>query len=141
MMKILSFLIFHSMCLIVSIYIFFYFSKDKPIIGYSSKEKPVNIMITSKKLMPNIQYRGIHHIDGTYKITCFGFPLLVYGVSDYSGHLYPVCLASWSLRSRITGSRLKLNFWVKHINYSGKKTWSKFAPPKFLFVEYHRVTL
>ena len=33
----------------------------------------------------------------------------------------------WSLRSRITGSRLKLNFWVQHINYSGKKTWSIFG--------------
>ena len=35
--------------------------------------------------------------------------------------------ASWSLRSRITGSALKLNFWVKHIHYSGKKTWSNFG--------------
>ncbi len=35
--------------------------------------------------------------------------------------------ASWSLRPRITGSRLKLNFWIQHINYSGKKTWSNFV--------------
>ena len=35
--------------------------------------------------------------------------------------------ASWSLRSRITGSGLKLNFWVQHINYLGKKTWMIFG--------------
>ena len=57
-------------------------------------------MITSKKLMRNIQYRGIHHIDGTYKITCFGYPLLVYGVSDHSGHLHPVCFAIVSGESK-----------------------------------------
>ena len=50
--------------------------------------------------MRNIQYRGIHHIDGTYKITCFGYPLLVYGVSDHSGHLHPVCFAIVSGESK-----------------------------------------
>ena len=41
--------------------------------------------------------------------------------------LYGTVRASWSLRSRITGSALKLNFWVQHINYSEKKTWSNFG--------------
>jgi hypothetical protein len=56
-------------------------------------------MITSKKLMRNIQYRGIHHIDGTYKITCFGYPLIVYGVSDHAGHFHPVCFSIVSRES------------------------------------------
>ena len=35
--------------------------------------------------------------------------------------------ASWSLRSRITGSAPKLNFWVQNINFPWKKTWSNFG--------------
>ena len=30
------------------------------------------------------------HKDGTYKITIYGLPLVVYGVSDQYGQLHPV---------------------------------------------------
>lgn len=46
--------------------------------------------MTSKKLMSSIESRGVHHIDGTYRITIYGFPLVVYGVSDQSGRFHPV---------------------------------------------------
>ena len=74
------------------IILFYYVCKDEPIIGDGEKER-VHIMLTSKKLMRNIEYKGTHHIDGTYKITCFGYPLIVYGVSDHCGHFHPVCFA------------------------------------------------
>ncbi len=41
--------------------------------------------------MENLQNNGIHHIDGTYKITTYGFPLIVYGVSDQAGRFHPAC--------------------------------------------------
>ena len=61
------------------IFILILFKKDDPIVG-SGVKSPVYISMTSKKLLRNIEYDGIHHIDGTYKITHFGYPLLVYGV-------------------------------------------------------------
>jgi hypothetical protein len=74
------------------IFILILFKKDEPIVG-SGVKSPVYINMTSKKLLRNIEYDGIHHIDGTYKITHFGYPLLVYGVSDRCGHFHPVCFS------------------------------------------------
>ena len=73
--------------------LFIYFIyKDEPIVG-SGVKSPVYINITSKKLLRNVEYEGIHHIDGTYKINHFGYPLLVYGVSDRCGHFHPICFS------------------------------------------------
>ena len=40
--------------------------------------------------MENLSNNGIHHIDGTYRITTHGFPLIVYGISDQVGRFHPV---------------------------------------------------
>ena len=40
--------------------------------------------------MENLSNNGIHHIDGTYRITTHGFPLVVYGLSDQVGRFHPV---------------------------------------------------
>ena len=40
--------------------------------------------------MNNLSFKGVHHIDATYKITTYGFPLIVYGVSDSVGKFHPV---------------------------------------------------
>ena len=34
--------------------------------------------------------QGIHHIDGTYRITTYGYPLINYGISDRCGQFHPV---------------------------------------------------
>ena len=47
--------------------------------------------MTSKHLFSNIERNGVNHIDGTYKITRNGFPLVVYGVTDIQGHFHPIC--------------------------------------------------
>ena len=62
-----------------------------PILGDGSDENHLNVMLTSKRLMQNLANNGIHHIDGTYRITVHGFPLIVYGVSDQVGRFHPVC--------------------------------------------------
>ena len=36
-----------------------------------------------------MEHKGIHHIDGTYKITSYGYPLVVYGISDQCGQFHP----------------------------------------------------
>jgi hypothetical protein len=41
--------------------------------------------------MNDIEYDGVHHIDGTYRITTNGFPLIVYGISDQTGQFHPIC--------------------------------------------------
>ena len=38
----------------------------------------------------NVDKKGVHHIDATYKITTYEFPLIVYGVSDSVGKFHPV---------------------------------------------------
>lgn len=40
--------------------------------------------------MENLSNNGIHQIDGTYRITTHGFPLIVYGISDQVGRFHPV---------------------------------------------------
>jgi hypothetical protein len=68
-----------------------YDSENKIDIGDGSDENHLHICMTSKKLMSNIESEGIHHIDGTYRITIYGFPLIVYGVTDQCGQFHPVC--------------------------------------------------
>ena len=75
---------------------FFYFNinfdeNDQPIIGNGSDNSHLNIMVSSKNLLNNLQCIGVNHLDGTYKITTNGFPLVVYGVSDIQGHFHPIC--------------------------------------------------
>jgi hypothetical protein len=59
-------------------------------LGDGSDEKHLHICMTSRKLMSNIESKGVHHIDGTYRITIYGFPLIVYGVSDQCGVFHPI---------------------------------------------------
>ena len=81
---------------------FFYnFETDEnglPILGSGSDDDHLHIQITSKRLMENLSNNGIHHIDGTYRITTHGFPLIVYGISDQVGRFHPVSFMSPSLR-------------------------------------------
>ena len=47
-------------------------SRGWPIIGIGSDKNHCHIKITSKRLMENLLNNGIHHIDGTYRITTHG---------------------------------------------------------------------
>ena len=64
---------------------------DEVILGDGSDENHLHVCITSRKLMSNIESKGVHHIDGTYRITIYGFPLIVYGASDQCGKFHPIC--------------------------------------------------
>ncbi len=52
-------------------------SDKKALIGNGSDSSHLNIICTSKKLISNIELNGVHHIDGTYKIITYGFPLVI----------------------------------------------------------------
>ena len=69
-------------------YFFFNVKFDKHgevILGDGSDDNHFTIFLTSKSLLQNVERYGVHHIDGTYKITINGFSCIVYGVSDISG--------------------------------------------------------
>ena len=68
-----------------------YDKENKVDIGDGSDENHLHVCMTSRKLMSNIESNGIHHIDGTYRITVYGFPLIVYGVTDQCGQFHPIC--------------------------------------------------
>ena len=61
-----------------------------PLIGNGSEKDHLNIILSSKKLLYNKNHFGVFHLDGTYKITVNGFPLIVFGVSDLIGQFHPV---------------------------------------------------
>ena len=51
------------------------------------------IYITSKKLMRNAEKHGVHHYDGTYKLSRNGFIVVVWGVTDIQGQFHPIAFA------------------------------------------------
>ncbi len=65
-------------------------SVGQPILGNGSDNDHFHVHLTSKRLLENLSNNGIHHIDGTYRITTHGFPLVVYGISDQVGRFHPV---------------------------------------------------
>jgi hypothetical protein len=57
------------------------FDKDGAVILLDGKSH-LNICMTSKRLLANLDKRGVHHLDCSYKITIHGYPLLIYGIPD-----------------------------------------------------------
>jgi hypothetical protein len=51
----------------------------KIIIGDGSENDHLNLMMTSKNCMSLLKEKGVFHIDGTYKITSHGYPLIFFG--------------------------------------------------------------
>ena len=68
---------------------FFYnlkFSEDgELILGSGEENKHFNLSITNKFMLPTLANKGVFHIDGTYKITSHGYPLIVTGVTNIQG--------------------------------------------------------
>ena len=52
-------------------------------------------------LMKFIQKRGVFHIDGTYKITSHGYPLVACGITDLQGHYHPIAFMLTSNESKV----------------------------------------
>jgi len=66
-------------------------TKGNPIIGKGSDDQHFRVAFSSKRLLKNVVHKGVFHIDGTYKITIQGFPLVIFGVTDLKGVFHPIC--------------------------------------------------
>ena len=69
----------------------FYFNlkkERKHLIGDGSDEIHLNIMLTSVAMMRKCEYKGVFHIDGTYKLIKNRFPVMVFGISDIRGKFF-----------------------------------------------------
>lgn len=91
---------------------FFALKKDdnqEIIFGDGSEQDHLNLMVTSKYLLSFLSKRGVFHIDGTYKITSHGYPLVIFGLTDIQGKFHPIVFM-------ITSHETELDF---HYLYSG----------------------
>ena len=70
--------------------------KNKIKLGDGKDNNHLNIMMSSKALLSNLSREGMFHIDGTYKITKNGFPLMVFGITDMAHTFHPIafCVTS-----------------------------------------------
>jgi hypothetical protein len=66
---------------------FFVFGEE---FGSGGDNDHFQIGFTSKRLLSRIPDGVIFHCDGTYKIIKFGFPLIVFGISDINRKFWPV---------------------------------------------------
>jgi len=69
--------------------IYFGYNKD----GNGSDENHFNLCVTSRALMSNILHGSIFHLDCTYKIVKYNYPLLIFGVTDIRRKFRPVAFA------------------------------------------------
>ena len=71
---------------------FFNFKRNednKIVVGDSSDDDHFNVMLTSKKLLEMLD----SNIDGTYKLTKEGFPIIVFAKTDFDHHFHPIALS------------------------------------------------
>ncbi|CAF0870118.1 unnamed protein product [Brachionus calyciflorus] len=66
----------------------FYFGVD---ISDGSQDSHFHLGISSKKLLENLKIGETFHLDCTYKVVKYGFPLIVFGASDIRRKFYPIC--------------------------------------------------
>lgn len=81
-------------------FLFFYgfpvSDQNKPILGNGASTNHLFIFATTLKLLQincdtnNQSNIALFHIDGTYKITREGFPMLVFGRSNLNRKIYPI---------------------------------------------------
>jgi len=65
------------------------------VVGDGSDDDHFNMMLTSKKLLEMLDsnIEGMFHIDGTYKLTKEGFPIIIFGKTDFDHHFHPIALS------------------------------------------------
>jgi hypothetical protein len=75
------------------------FASDEPVyFGYNKEgdgadENHFSLCVTTKSLMNNIKYAYMFHLDCTYKIVKYNYPLLIFGVTDIRRKFRPVAFA------------------------------------------------
>ena len=59
--------------------------------GDGSGDDHFHLGLTSKKMLSRVELKGMFHIDATYKIVKYNFPLIVLGVTDINRTFHPIC--------------------------------------------------
>lgn len=72
--------------------------------GDGTDEKHFHLGITTKALLGNIHKSEIFHIDATYKIIKYNFPLIVFGCSDVRRRFHPISFMITSHETKDTYS-------------------------------------
>ena len=78
------------------------------VVATGTDENHLFIFMSCKRLIRRLQQHGnssVTHIDGTYKITNRAFPVIIFGISDMSGHFFPVAFALVSHETKLDFSR------------------------------------
>ena len=62
-------------------------------LGDGSDDNHFQVSLTSKTLLSRIFRGKVFHIDATYKIVKYFYPIIVFGVSDINRKFYPIIFA------------------------------------------------
>ena len=65
-------------------------SNGMPIIGNGTDKSHFHSCFSSKILLRKLNNTGQFHIDCTYKIIKYFYPLLVFGITDFERHFQPI---------------------------------------------------
>jgi hypothetical protein len=63
---------------------------NKVNVGNGTDESHFNICFSTLKLLKRLENIGMFHVDCTYKIIKYFYPLLVFGITDYDRHFHPI---------------------------------------------------
>ena len=59
--------------------------------GDGSDSSHFQLGLTSKKIMSKFELNGMFHIDATYKIIKYNYPLIILGITDMERRFHPIC--------------------------------------------------
>ena len=59
--------------------------------GDGSESEHFQLGFTSKKLLSRVESDGMFHIDATYKIVKYNYPLIILGITDMERRFHPIC--------------------------------------------------
>lgn len=97
-----------------------------PVIPYilDYEIKPLKILFTSNKLVTYLSLSTNIHIDSTYKLTLYGFPVIIVGVSDVNRRFYcsPICL--------VENENSETHDWIFNTLFKAMKDLSGFVSKK-----------
>ncbi len=65
----------------------FFFDK----IGNGSDGEHFQIGLTRKTMLSRVELNGMFHLDATYQIVKYNYPLIILGVTDITRKFHPIC--------------------------------------------------
>ncbi|CAF1023345.1 unnamed protein product [Brachionus calyciflorus] len=63
-------------------------------LGEGTEKNHFHLVFTSYSLLKNIEFAnkgGMFHLDATYKIVKYNYPLIVFGITDIKHKFFPIC--------------------------------------------------